>query len=375
MNALAVKGLCKRYPAFSLENVNFSVPEGAVMGFIGRNGAGKSTTLKALLGLVHPDAGEVTVLGKSFREEDRSIKERIGVVLGGIDFYPKKKVRLLSDVTRRFYGNWQEEKYRHYLTLFGIDQEKRVDQLSTGMRVKYMIALALSHDARLLILDEPTSGLDPVSRSELTELLRRIAADGQRSVLFSTHITSDLEKCASHITFIKDGTIQHTGTLADFRQHYDYLRQPGQELTEKIDIANRVQKFVDCRTKDVSRREIYIVEGDSALGACKQSRDAEFQGLMPVRGKILNCLKADYARIFKSDVITDLMRVLGCGVEVQSKQAKDLSAFNLENLRWNKVIICTDAAVIPFPRPDTTPPVTNTYLTIVFSLPFFMLHE
>ena len=178
MNALAVKGLCKRYPAFSLENVNFSVPEGAVMGFIGRNGAGKSTTLKALLGLVHPDAGEVTVLGKSFREEERYIKERIGVVLGGIDFYPKKKVRLLSDVTRRFYGNWQEEKYRHYLDLFDIDQEKRVDQLSTGMRVKYMIALALSHDARLLILDEPTSGLDPVSRNELTELLRRIAADG-----------------------------------------------------------------------------------------------------------------------------------------------------------------------------------------------------
>ena len=120
------------------------------------------------------------------------------------------------------------------------------------------------------------------------------------------------------------------------------------KLTGNVDLANRVQKFVDCRSKDVSRREIYIVEGDSALGACKLSRDAEFQGIMPVRGKILNCLKADYARIFKSDVITDLMRVLGCGVEVQSKQTKDLSAFNLENLRWNKVIICTDADVDGF---------------------------
>ena len=120
------------------------------------------------------------------------------------------------------------------------------------------------------------------------------------------------------------------------------------KLTEKIDIANRVQKFVDCRTKDVDRREIYIVEGDSALGACKQSRDAEFQGLMPVRGKILNCLKADYPRIFKSDVITDLMKVLGCGVEVSGKAVKDLNQFDLANLRWSKVVICTDGDVDGF---------------------------
>ena len=120
------------------------------------------------------------------------------------------------------------------------------------------------------------------------------------------------------------------------------------KLTEKIDIANRVQKFVDCRTKDVDRREIYIVEGDSALGACKQSRDAEFQGLMPVRGKILNCLKADYPRIFKSDVITDLMKVLGCGVEVSGKAVKDLNQFDLANLRWSRVVICTDGDVDGF---------------------------
>ena len=120
------------------------------------------------------------------------------------------------------------------------------------------------------------------------------------------------------------------------------------KLSGSIDIANRVQKFVDCRSKDTDRREIYIVEGDSALGACKLSRDAEFQGIMPVRGKILNCLKADYVRIFKSDVITDLMKVLGCGVEVKDKHTKDLSSFDLDNLRWNKVIICTDADVDGF---------------------------
>lgn len=238
MNAMDIRGLCKKYPAFTLDNVTFSVPQGAVMGFIGRNGAGKSTTLKSILGLVHPDAGEVEILSRSFATDEKYIKENIGVVLGGIDFYPKKKIATLTDVTRRFYANWDQEKYRHYLDLFAIDESKRVDQLSSGMQVKYMIALALSHNARLLILDEPTSGLDPVSRDELTELLGKIADDGRRSVLFSTHITSDLEKCASHIAFIKDGAIQYTGTLDDFRAHYAYLRQGDTPLTlEDIIVA------------------------------------------------------------------------------------------------------------------------------------------
>lgn len=120
------------------------------------------------------------------------------------------------------------------------------------------------------------------------------------------------------------------------------------KLSGNVDIANRVQKFVDCRSKDTERREIYIVEGDSALGAVKMSRDAEFQGIMPVRGKILNCLKADYAKIFKSEIIVDLLKVLGCGVEVNDKHVKDLASFDLMNLRWNKVVICTDADVDGF---------------------------
>ena len=120
------------------------------------------------------------------------------------------------------------------------------------------------------------------------------------------------------------------------------------KLSGSLDIANRVQKFVDCRSRDSGKRELYIVEGDSAMGAVKLSRDAEFQGIMPVRGKILNCLKADYGRIFKSDIITDLLRVMGCGVEAKDKRVKDLTAFNLEALRWNKIIICTDADVDGF---------------------------
>ena len=220
MNVLEVRELRKTYPAFTLKDVSLDVPQGAIVGFIGRNGAGKSTTLKSILGLVHPDGGTVRAFGLDYAANEAAIRRRIGVVLGGIDFYPKKKVGVITDVTRRFYSNWDEDKYRHYLELFAIDESKRVDQLSSGMKVKYLLALALSHNAKLLILDEPTSGLDPVSRDELVELFRAIVADGQRSILFSTHITSDLEKCASHITFIKDGEIFHSSTVAEFMAAY-----------------------------------------------------------------------------------------------------------------------------------------------------------
>ena len=236
MNVLTVKGLCKSYPSFTLKEVSFALPQGTVMGFIGRNGAGKSTTLKSILGLVHPDKGQVTFMEQDVAQNEQYMKENIGVVLGGIDFYAQKKIKTITDVTRRFYPNWEEEKYRHYLSLFGLDETKRVRELSDGMRVKYLIALALSHQAKLLILDEPTSGLDPVSRDELTELFRAIVADGSRSILFSTHITSDLEKCADHITFIKDGEIFYTGAKADFLTAYAHL---GTTLEESIVAAER----------------------------------------------------------------------------------------------------------------------------------------
>lgn len=213
---LEVRNLQKIYPAFTLHDVTFSLPAGTVTGLVGRNGAGKSTTLKSILGLVHPDGGEIRFCGEDTQENEKSFKEQIGVVLGGIDFYPKKKVRTITEVTRKFYVNWNEDAYRRYLSLFNIDENKRVEQLSSGMRVKYLIALALSHGAKLLILDEPTSGLDPVSRDELTELFRALVADGERSILFSTHITSDLERCAHNIVYIKDGTVVQSGSLQEF---------------------------------------------------------------------------------------------------------------------------------------------------------------
>jgi ABC-2 type transport system ATP-binding protein len=236
VNVLEVRELRKTYPAFTLKDVSLDVPQGAIVGFIGRNGAGKSTTLKSILGLVHPDGGTVRAFGLDYAANEAAIRRRIGVVLGGIDFYPKKKVGVITDVTRRFYSNWDEDKYRHYLELFAIDESKRVDQLSSGMKVKYMIALALSHSAELLILDEPTSGLDPVSRDELVELFRRIVADGSRSILFSTHITSDLEKCASHIAFIKDGEMLYDGGVEDFKARF---RDKGETLEDIIVAVER----------------------------------------------------------------------------------------------------------------------------------------
>ena len=236
MNVLEVRELRKTYPAFTLKDVSLDVPQGAIVGFIGRNGAGKSTTLKSILGLVHPDGGMVRAFGLDYAANEAAIRRRIGVVLGGIDFYPKKKVGVITDVTRRFYSNWDEDKYRHYLELFAIDESKRVDQLSSGMKVKYMIALALSHSAELLILDEPTSGLDPVSRDELVELFCRIVADGSRSILFSTHITSDLEKCASHIAFIKDGEMLYDGGVEDFKARF---RDKGETLEDIIVAVER----------------------------------------------------------------------------------------------------------------------------------------
>ena len=203
---LDIRGLCKRYPAFALKDVSFSVEKGQIMGFVGRNGAGKTTTLKAMLNLVHPDAGTVKVFGLEFGGHEDEIKRRIGYAVGGMSYYPRRTVGEILAVTRRFYDSWDEAACRHYLEVFRLDEGKRLRELSEGMKVKFALTMALSHRAELLILDEPTSGLDPVSRDELCDIFRQLAAKGV-SILFSTHITSDLEKCADAITYIKGGEL------------------------------------------------------------------------------------------------------------------------------------------------------------------------
>ena len=159
MNVLEVKNLTKKFPSFLLDNVSFSLEQGKITGFIGRNGAGKSTTLNALFDFVHPDRGEIRFWDENILENERTIKQRVGFVSSGINYYPNKKLKVISDITKSFYKDWDEAAYRRYMELFQLDEKKTPKQLSAGMKVKYALALALSHRAELLILDEPTSGL------------------------------------------------------------------------------------------------------------------------------------------------------------------------------------------------------------------------
>lgn len=217
---LRVRGLSKRYPGFLLSDVSFSVEAGRIVGFIGRNGAGKSTMLKCLEGAVHPDGGDIEYFGRPFAGNEGWAKSQTGFEFGGADFYRTKRLGAVAKVTRRFYGSWDEAAYERYCRRFDLDQGKRVADLSQGMRVKFSLALALSHGSRLLLLDEPTSGLDPASREEVLDVLLTLARERQVGVLFSTHITSDLDKCADDILYLRDGRLVGKGPLAQFKARY-----------------------------------------------------------------------------------------------------------------------------------------------------------
>lgn len=215
MNILSINDISKKYPGFKLENISFDVVKGTIMGLIGRNGAGKSTTLKAILNMVHADRGRVSYFDLDLKENERAIKQRIGFAGGEIDFYKKKKIKDILNITKRFYDDWDEELCIKYMKMFSLDENKTPSELSSGMKVKLNLVMALSHGAELLILDEPTSGLDPVSRDELLEIFKYLKKQGT-TILFSTHITSDLEKCADDITYIRGGKIIYTGSISDF---------------------------------------------------------------------------------------------------------------------------------------------------------------
>lgn len=234
MDILKVSSLCKNYEGFSLKEVSFCVEEGTIMGFIGRNGAGKTTTMKAMMNLIKRDGGSVDFNGMDFFENENECKQNIGFILGEFSCYSNSQLKTVAKVTKRFYREWDDTAYRKYLDMFKLDENKRVKELSAGMKVKFALALALSHNAKLLVLDEPTSGLDPISRDDLLEVLRDIVSDGTRSVLFSTHIISDLEKCADYITYIKNGRIYDSTDIESFRSKYLLVSGDEDELKEAL---------------------------------------------------------------------------------------------------------------------------------------------
>ena len=254
---LTVKDLCKKYPAFSLKNVSFSVQPGEIMGFIGRNGAGKTTTLKSIMNLVHYDSGYIAAFGKEMNEFELENKQRIGFALSELNYYPNRTIKNLVDVTKRFYKNFDENKFAEVCKLFNLDQNKKLEELSSGMKVKYSVVMALSHKAELLILDEPTSGLDPVSRDEILDIFREIVKSGERAILFSTHITSDLDKCATGITYIHDGEIIYTGKKQDFVKSYLFVTDKSKnrslegEYIASKELDDRIEGLINPDKKDV----------------------------------------------------------------------------------------------------------------------------
>ena len=256
---LTLEKVNKKYPAFSLKDVSFHIESGQIMGFIGRNGAGKTTTLKSIMNLIHYESGTITAFGKDMTENELENKQRIGFALSELNYYPNKTIRQLMNVTKKFYKNFDDEKFNQVCKLFNLDVDKKLEELSSGMKVKYSVAIALSHKAELLILDEPTSGLDPVSRDEILDIFREIVKSGDRAILFSTHITSDLDKCATNITYIHDGSIVYTGTKKDFVNSYLFVK----DKTKNKSLEN---EYIACKELDdrieglisVDKKDIFV---------------------------------------------------------------------------------------------------------------------
>ena len=235
MKLLEIHGLCKHFDSFRLQDIDLELEEGFIMGFIGRNGAGKSTTFKSALNLMRHDGGTVRICGLEMPEHEIEIKNRVGYVFGGVDFYPENKIRKITAVTKTFYKDWDDAAYKSLCERFEIDQEKKFKQLSAGMKVKYSLAVAMSHHPDILLLDEPTSGLDPAARDDLICMFQEFIGDGKHSVLFSTHITSDLEKCADYITYIKDGKLVVSDTKDGFKAGYVNVAGKKEQLSAAIE--------------------------------------------------------------------------------------------------------------------------------------------
>ncbi len=229
-NCIEVRNVSRSYPQFALKNISFNVPCGSVVGFIGENGAGKSTTIRAILGLLKKGEGSITVLGEDANELSPATKEKIGVVFDGLTFPENLTVKQLDKVMRGIYKTWDSKKFFGFMTRFELPLDKKFKSFSRGMVMRLSIAAALSHDVQLLVLDEPTSGLDPVMRSDILDIFLEFMQDETHSILISTHITSDLDHIADYICFIHKGEIVFTEERNEMMERHRILKCTDEQL-------------------------------------------------------------------------------------------------------------------------------------------------
>lgn len=223
-NILEVSNLKKEYDNFKLNNINFSLERGYIMGFIGPNGAGKSTTIKLIMNLIARDGGDVKIFGVDNIKNEVAVKDRIGFVYDENYYYEELSIEKMKSIVAPFYTRWDERTFNKYIKEFGLNPKTKIKELSKGMKTKFSLAVALSHNAELIVMDEPTSGLDPVFRQEILEILLNIIQDERKSIFFSTHITTDLEKIADYITFIDKGNIVFSKTKDDIMNEYKIVK-------------------------------------------------------------------------------------------------------------------------------------------------------
>ncbi|MBX4261961.1 ABC transporter ATP-binding protein [Clostridium estertheticum] len=223
-SVLDVRNLNKSYGDFCLNGLNFKLEKGYVMGFIGPNGSGKSTTIKSIMNLIKKDSGSISVFGMDNVKDERKIKEKIGFVYDENIFYGMLTINEMKNIIAGFYRKWDENKFKEYIKHFELNPNKVIDKLSKGMKIKFALALALSHGAELIVMDEPTSGLDPAFRSELMDILYNVIQNEEMSIFFSTHITADLEKIADYITFINKGSMVFSESKEEVLQKYAIVK-------------------------------------------------------------------------------------------------------------------------------------------------------
>jgi len=242
MNAIELRNLSKTYPQFTVDQISLDVKQGYITGLIGPNGVGKSTLIKMILGMVHPDSGSVKILGRYMPKDEVDIKQRIGIVSDDCFYYEHLTILDSKKMIAPFYRKWDETKFNRYLEQFELSPSKKIQDLSKGMKVKFSLAVALSHWAELLIMDEPTSGLDPVFRRELLDLLADMMQDERNTILFSTHITTDLDQVADYIAFINRGKLVFNETKDELLERYAIVKGEPELLD-----ADVRKKFVGIR--------------------------------------------------------------------------------------------------------------------------------